>query len=494
MAGPWLAAALWLGAQAGCSTPGVAVGVSAAVPPTHVVVILADDLGWGDVQGTSEQSHIATPHLSKLAADGLRFTDAHSPSAVCTPTRYGLLTGRYAWRTRIKQGVLGGRSPALIEPDRETIASLLVTAGYRTSGAGKWHLGLQEMGPTDYSRELRPGPTTVGFQRWWGIPASLDMAPYLYFEDDRALAQPTEKIAASRQARQGGAGFWRGGAIAPGFRHDQVLPDTAARVVSEIEQHHQRFDGTPLFLYVPLSAPHTPWLPSDRFDDVKGAGVYGQFVAEVDAAVGQIVAALQRTGMADDTLLIFTSDNGAHWTEEDLRRFPHRANGPWRGQKADIHEGGHRVPLLIRWPRRIDESRNGSSDASLVGLTDLMPTIAEAAGVELPEQAAPDGISFLSTIVDGTTGPRESIVHHSLQGMFALRRGPWKWIEGLGSGGFTEPRRKKPQPDGPTGQLYHLVEDPSEQVNRALQEPEVVDRLRQELDRIRKNEPRRRGN
>ncbi len=491
-----LSLALLLCLLLGCAGGGQdrSAGPGSAKGAPHVVVILADDLGWGDLHGTTADSLIATPNLNRLADEGIRFTDAHSPSSVCTPTRYGLLTGRYAWRTRIKQGVLGGRSPALIASTRDTIPSLLASAGYRTSGAGKWHLGLQEKGPTDYSEPLVPGPTTVGFQRWWGIPASLDMAPYLYFEDDMALQQPTDKIAASGQARHGGGGFWRAGAIAPGFRHDQVLPDTAARAVSEIERHHRQEAAVPLFLYIPLSAPHTPWLPSDRFDQQQAAGVYGRFVAHVDAVVGEVLDALDRTGMADNTLLFFTSDNGAHWTPQDLKNFEHRANGHWRGQKADIHEGGHRVPLLVRWPDRIGAARLGQNDDSLVGLTDLMPTIAEAAGVELPEQAAPDGISFLSTIVDGTTGPRKSIVHHSLQGMFALRRGPWKWIDGLGSGGFTEPRRKKPQPGGPTGQLYHLVEDSSEQVNRALQEPEVVDRLRQELDRIRKNEPRRRGN
>ncbi|MDE0957500.1 MAG: arylsulfatase [Planctomycetota bacterium] len=473
----------------GCSTTGSHPTNDAApkkIPERpHIVVILADDLGWGDLAGSTEQSRIATPQLARLAAEGVRFTDAHSPSAVCTPTRYGLLTGRYAWRSSMKQGVLGGRSPALIEPTRVTLPALLQEAGYRTSGAGKWHLGLQAQGSTDYSLPLVPGPTTAGFQRWWGIPASLDMAPYLYFEDDQALAQPTEKIEASGQARHGGKGFWRGGAIAPGFRHDQVLPDTAARAVTEIERHHQLATTDPLFLYVALSAPHTPWLPSRNFQGNEGAGVYGSFVADVDAVVGEILDALDRTSMADDTLLFFTSDNGAHWTPDDEKKYPHRANGAWRGQKADIHEGGHRVPLLVRWPRRIDGQRLGQSDASLVGLTDLMPTIAEAVGAPIPPGAAPDGISFLDAILNGDAGQRQSIVHHSLHGMFAIRSGEWKWIEGLGSGGFTRPRQVKPEPGEPSGQLYHLREDPSEQVNRAAREPAVVERLQRQLDAVR---------
>ncbi|HIG05608.1 MAG TPA: hypothetical protein EYQ08_07750 [Planctomycetes bacterium] len=473
----------------GCSTTGSHSTDDAApekIPERpHVVVILADDLGWGDLAGSTEQSRIATPQLARLAAEGVRFTDAHSPSAVCTPTRYGLLTGRYAWRSSMKQGVLGGRSPALIEPTRVTLPAVMQAAGYRTSGAGKWHLGLQAQGSTDYSLPLVPGPTTAGFQRWWGIPASLDMAPYLYFEDDHALAQPTEKIEASGQARHGGKGFWRGGAIAPGFRHDQVLPDTAARAVAEIERHHQLDTTDPLFLYVALSAPHTPWLPARNYQGNEGAGVYGSFVAHVDAVVGEILDALDRTSMADDTLLFFTSDNGAHWTPDDEKKYPHRANGAWRGQKADIHEGGHRVPLLVRWPRRLDGQRLGQSDSSLVGLTDLMPTIAEAVGAPIPLGAAPDGISFLDAILNGDTGQRQSIIHHSLHGMFAIRSGAWKWIEGLGSGGFTRPRQLKPQPGEPSGQLYHLREDPSEQVNRAAGEPAVVERLQRQLDAVR---------
>ena len=475
----------WLPLVVGCS--GLAARQPQAVPAPNIIVILADDLGSGDLADTTARSLIPTPNLARIAAEGLRFTDAHSPSAVCTPTRYGLLTGRYAWRTHMRQGVLGGRSPALIETTRPTLPSILAAAGYRTSGAGKWHLGLQSSGPTDYSKPLVPGPTSAGFERWWGIPASLDMAPYLYFEDARAVAQPTEKIQGSAQARKGGRGFWRGGAIAPGFRHEHVLPDTASRAVAEIERHHKLQPVEPLFLYVALSAPHTPWMPAKRFQTVEGAGVYGQFVAHVDAVVGEILDALDRTGMTDDTLLVFTSDNGAHWTASDRQQFAHRANGLWRGQKADIHEGGHRVPLLVRWPDRIGESRRGESNDTLIGLTDLLPTLVAAAGIEVPAGAAPDGISFLPTIVAGADGLRESIVHHSLDGMFAFRQGPWKWIEGLGSGGFTAPKRIQPS-DGPSGQLYHLEDDPGELNNLATTHAEVAERLQRQLDQVRLRE------
>ncbi|MGE4618318.1 MAG: arylsulfatase [Planctomycetota bacterium] len=455
-----------------------------AASPPHIVVILADDLGWGDLAAAGPDSLLPTPSLERIAAGGIRCTDAHSPSSVCTPTRYGLLTGRYAWRTSLRSGVLGGRSPALISSDRATLPSVLADIGYRTSGIGKWHLGLQEKGPTNYSKPLVPGPSTVGFQRWWGIPASLDMEPYLYFEDDHAVQLPTEKIKLSHPARGGGEGFWRAGAIAPGFHHADVLPDIGQRAVSEIEHHHQQHPDEPMFLYVALSAPHTPWLPGDPFNEVEGAGVYGAFVAHVDAVVGEIDAALDRNDMAEQTLLIVTSDNGAHWTPADVKKFPHRANGPWRGQKADIHEGGHRVPFLMRWPDRIASSRQGKQYDGLICLTDLLPTLAKAAGMSLPKEVAPDGFDLLSSITKGDPSRRRSIVHHSLDGMFAVRQGPWKWIEGRGSGGFTAPKRVKDS-TGPVGQLYHLGNDPKEKVNLADSHPDVVADLQAELDRIR---------
>jgi len=473
---------LMFGCALGCQGIAIQRQDSSAAP--HIVLILADDLGWGDPAGAGPDSLLETPSLDRIAAEGVRCTDAHSPSSVCTPTRYGVLTGRYAWRTRLRSGVLMGRSRALIESDRTTLPSLLAAAGYRTSGVGKWHLGLQEKGPTDYTKPLIPGPNTVGFQRFWGIPASLDMEPYLYFEDHQVVQAATEKTKASRSVRHGGAGFWRAGPIAPDFRHADVLPDIGQRAVSEIERHHRVHPDEPLFLYVALSAPHTPWLPDSQFDALEAAGVYGAFVAHVDAVVGEIDDALRRTRMQSRTLLVFTSDNGAHWTPADREKYPHRANGPWRGQKADIHEGGHRVPFLMRWPGEIAGARQGQLCDALICLTDLLPTLASAAGVTLTEAVAPDGIDQLPAITRGATPTRTSIVHHSVDGMYAIRQGPWKWIEGLGSGGFTAPRRIKAE-GGPSGQLYHLHDDPAEQVNLASSHPEVVEMMQAELDRIR---------
>jgi len=465
--------------------------ILAAVPraqeasPPHVVLILADDLGIGDLGSYNPASKIPTPRLDRVAAEGMRLLDMHSPSAVCTPTRYGVLTGRYCWRTRLKRGVLNGYSPALIEPGRATIASMLRARGYATACIGKWHLGLGSAKRTDYSAPLRPGPVTVGFDRFHGIPASLDMVPYVYVDDDRVVEAPTATVEKSGHRRQGGGGFWRGGATAPSFRHADVLPVAAERAEAWIEQHAR--GDQPLFLYMPLSAPHTPWLPSEELRGKSDAGYYGDFVAMVDSVVGRIDDALQRAGIAQDTLLVVTSDNGAHWPRADIAHYQHRANGPYRGQKADIWEGGHRVPFVARWPGRIAP---GSTDDETACLTDLLATTAALVSCEVPEGAGEDSHDLSPVLLgEERDGPiRESTIHHSLHGMFAIRVGRWKLIEGRGSGGFTNPRRiaEEDLAEGePRGQLYDLIADPAESDNRFNDEPEVVARLMSILERSR---------
>lgn len=452
--------------------------VCAQLPaPPHVVLILADDLGIGDLGCYNAESRVPTPRLDRIAAEGMALLDMHSPSGVCTPTRYGVLTGRYCWRSRLKRGVLQGYSPALIEADRVTLASLLRERGYATACIGKWHLGLGSGKRTDYAEPLRPGPVTVGFDHFFGIPASLDMVPYVFVEDDRVVEAPTAKVEKSGHRRQDGGGFWRGGATAPSFRHADVLPVLAERAEAWIDQHAG--GDKPLFLYMPLSAPHTPWLPSEEFQGKSSAGYYGDFVAMVDSVVGRVDDALQRAGIRDDTLLLVTSDNGAHWPRADIARYGHRANGPYRGQKADIWEGGHRVPFLARWPGRIAP---GSSDAETGCLTDLLATIAAAVGGEVPDGAGEDSFDLLPVLLgEDRDGPiREATVHHSMSGMFAIRQGKWKLIVGRGSGGFTKPRQVRVEQlaeGDPRGQLYDLDEDPAESKNLWNEEPEVVSRL-----------------
>ena len=466
-----------------CMVSSCAPLLNEADAPPNIVLILADDMGYGDPGSYNPDSKIPTPHIDRIAHEGIRLTDAHSPSAVCTPTRYGLLTGRYAWRTRLKSGVLWGYSTNLIDTSRVTVASLLQEAGYYTGGVGKWHLGLGVGDSTDYSAALSPGPLEHGFDYYYGIPASLDMQPYVYFENDHVVEAPTDEVAFSAHRRQEGGGFWRAGPIAPGFEHVDVLPDLSEKAVAFIESRAEQRD-TPFFLYYPLSAPHTPWLPTDEFRGKSGAGYYGDFAVQVDWAVGQVLDALDRTALDQETLVIFTSDNGAHWYPDDIDTFGHSANGHLRGQKADIWEGGHRVPFVARWPGHIPA---GAVSDETTTHTDLLATLVSAAGGKKPTRGGEDSYDMLQVLKGNAPADpiRAFTIHHSLDGMFAIRAGDWKLIEGLGSGGFTRPQRIEAESDGPLGQLYNLREDPSERTNMYLERPDVVDRLQALLDQQR---------
>ena len=473
----------------------------AAEQPPNIVFILADDLGSGDLGCYNPDSKTATPAIDELAAEGMMFRDAHTPSSVCSPTRYGVLTGRYAWRSRLKSGVLWGYSRSLIRPERTTVASFLKTQDYATACVGKWHLGFQapdlnapDLPPAnkviagddphavDYSKPLTPGPTTVGFDYFFGIPASLDMDPYVFVENDRPLEQPTETVAASKHRRQEGGGFWRAGPVAPSFQHVDVLPEVAKRATAWIDKQTAE---QPFFLYLPLNAPHTPWVPTDEFRGRSAAGYYGDFVMQVDAVVGAVVRALEQGGHAENTLIIVTSDNGSHWPVGDVKKWGHAANLHYRGQKADVWEGGHRVPFIAAWPGHIAP---GTVSDETICLTDLLATVAAINDVLLPMDAGEDSFSILPVLLgEKREHPiRDATVHHSVDGTFAIRSGDWKLIPGnLGSGGFTKPRRVEPKPDGPQGQLYNLADDPSEQHNVWAEHPDMVLLLSAELAKIR---------
>ena len=449
-----------------------AFGADSARPP-NIVLILADDMGYGDPGCYNAESKMRTPRIDQLAGEGMRFTDAHTPSSVCSPTRYGLLTGRYAWRGKLKSGVLNGYSPALIEPGRLTLASLLKQQGYRTACVGKWHLGFGDQQPVDYRETLSPGPNSVGFDESFVLPASLDMPPYVFVENQRATPFPSDNIAGSEMRRYGGNGFWREGAIAPGFTHLATLPTLAERAIGFIGRQSR---DQPFFLYFPLTAPHTPWMPTEEFRGKSQVGYYGDFMAQVDATVGKVLDALEQHKLAENTLVIFTSDNGAHWLPSDIEQWGHRANANWRGQKADVYEGGHRVPFIVRWPGVV--APRSQSDETIC-LTDVMSTAAAIVGHKLPPDAGEDSFSFLP-VLEGRKQAipvREAIVHHSSDGTFVIRQGSWKLATKLGSHGFSEPRVVEPEPGGPQGQLYHLGEDSAESRNRWLEQPAVVARL-----------------
>jgi arylsulfatase A len=442
----------------------------------NIVVVLCDDLGYGDVGIFNPEAKVATPRMDALAREGMRFIDAHSPSSLCTPTRYGVLTGRYCWRSKLKQGVLGGYSPALIEPGRETIASMLKKQGYRTGGFGKWHLGLGTAEKTDYSKPFSPSPLDFGFDEYFGIPASLDMPPYVFVNGNRVQEQPTATIGDNGEVRRGP--FWRGGPIGPGFRMEDVVPKCTDRACQFIDASAKA--GKPFFAYVPYSGPHTPWVPSKPYQKKSKAGLYGDFVSEIDASIGRIADQLKASGVAANTLLIVTSDNGAPWEKRDADEAAgHWADAPWRGQKSDIQEGGHRVPFIARWPAKV---KAGKVSSQLLCHTDLFATVAELVGVTLTAGMAEDSYSFAPVLLGAGKSRRQAVAHHAGNGMFSIRSGEWKLVLGRGSGGFTAPVKVTPGPGEPAGELYQLKDDPHEDRNLYAEKPEVVKRLTALLD------------
>ncbi len=446
----------------------------------NIVLILCDDLGQGDLGCYNAASKTPTPHMDALAKQGMRFTDMHTPSSVCTPTRYGLLTGRYCWRSKLKSGVLGGYSPALIEADRLTLPAMLQKAGYRTGGFGKWHLGLGSNPKVDFAAPFKPSPLDFGFDEYFGIPASLDMDPYVWIANDRAEKEPTGTIGNSKHRREGGGGFWRGGGIAPGFKHIDVLPRITEKAIDYIDRCAKANEGDaaakPFFAYVPLTSPHTPWMPTDEWMKTSKVGYYGAFVSMTDDAIGRIVAALERNKISHNTLVIVTSDNGSHWPVDDVHQWDHKANGDWRGQKSDVHEGGHRVPFIVRWPGKV---KAGSVSGQTGCLTDMIATLAQVAGRKLPAGAGEDSFDLSPALLgtDGGKPIRPAVVHHSGSGLFAIRSGEWKLIMGLGTGGFTKPANVKAKEGDPAGQLYNLATDPGETKNVYKENPDVVKRL-----------------
>lgn len=495
---------------------GMSASLAAAAAPPNIIVILADDLGFGDVSCNNPQSKIQTPHVDRLAKEGMRFTDAHTPSAVCTPTRYGLLTGRYSWRTRLKSGVLDGFSPPLIEADRVTVASFLKQQGYTTCCVGKWHLGLQwtkkdgtpesaDRGDAgvrngmdiDYTRPFAGGPIAVGFDHYFGISASLNMPPFCFLQDDRPLHLPTMH---QERMRDDNFAATDEGMRSPDFTNMAVMPRFAGEAVAFIEKQAAQAEKRPFFLYTPLSSPHLPVVTNQEYLGKSSAGKYGDFVVETDAFVGAVLETLDRTGLADNTLVLFTSDNGGlyhYWEAKEaddvkhykitgrgahIREFGHQGNAHLRGTKADIWEGGHRVPFVVRWPGK---AAAGSVSDALVVLTDLLATTAGIVGVDLPAGAGPDSQSILPALLEGKP-VREQAVHHSMAGVFAIRQGPWKLVHDFrGSGGFSKPKQLDPAVEGgPRGQLYDLETDPSETRNVYAEHPDIVERLTQLLKSI----------
>ncbi len=471
-----------------------------ASEPPNIVYILADDLGYGDLGCYNTESKIPTPRLDQFATQGMRFTDAHSPSSVCTPTRYALLTGRYAWRTRLQRNVLGPWDKPLIAADRLTVGKLLQQRGYETACVGKWHLGQNyvtsdgkpviggiknALSNVDFTKPISDGPIARGFDHYFGTIVP-NYPPYCFIEDDRTVGVPSVPMT--------GANFNIPGPTVPGWKLEDILLQLTSHAVQWIEERAQT--KKPFFLYFSLTSPHYPVVPAPEFVGKTKVGAYGDFVHQTDWSIGQVLDALDRAGFADNTLVVFTSDNGAEITGEvepgaydRVQQFAHWSSGELRGAKRDAWEGGHRVPFIARWPGKIKAS---TTSDEIVCHVDFMATIAAILGQQLPDNAAEDSVSILPVLLGQQLNApiREATVHHSARGKFAIRQGDWVLIDapsGDDNGANGEPLWLKAHrgysAHSHAGELFNVREDLSQRHNRYTDQPELVSRLKKLLEK-----------
>jgi len=493
---------------------GVALSVPAASAEPNIVVIFADDLGYGDL-GCYGGQHVKTPNIDRLASQGRRFTDAHSASAVCTPSRYALLTGRYPARRDDLWGPVMLRSPLVVSPDRLTVADVAKQAGYATACIGKWHLGFGQQAPTDWNKPLRPGPLELGFDYYFGVPVVNSHPPFVYVEDHYVVGLvDDDPLVYGRQAEtrmfdeKMGINVIGGAKAAhAAYDDEQVGTKLTKKAVEWIRQHRD----APFFLYLATTNIHHPFTPAPRFQGTSRAGRYGDFIHELDWIVGQITAALDKIGAADNTLVIFTSDNGGMLNRggQAAWRAGHRLNGNLLGFKFDAWEGGHRIPFIARWPGRIEA---GSESDALISNVDLLATVAAITNHDLGPDQGPDSFNLLPAM---TGEPGTEIRDHLLisprkSTHLALRQGDWVYIGARGAGGFTgrnvgdhllggaaahrftkhvnsDIENGRIKADAPDAQLYNLRDDPRQRVNVIRQHPEVAAAMRAELERIKTN-------
>jgi len=470
----------------------------------NIVLVLTDDQGYGDLACQNPKSKIPTPNLDRLATQSVRFTDAHAPTAVCTPTRYAILTGRYCWRSWLKKGVLGPYGKPVIEAGRLTVPAMLKQVGYKTACIGKWHLGWQwptadgnpaaatgkestvpgggaakkqAGGKIDFTKPIAEGPTTRGFDTYFGTDVP-NYPPYCFIENDRTLGIPT--------IPKPNTMFGNPGLMLEGWDLVQILPTLTKKAVAYVETAAKTPDK-PFFLYFPLTSPHTPIVPAPEFKGKSGAGDYGDWVYQTDWTVGQVLETIDRCGLADNTLVIFTSDNGPENSAYAcIREFGHYSMGDFRGLKRDTWEGGHRVPFMARWPGRI---KPGTTSSETVCHVDLMATLAALLGIRLPEDAAEDSYNILPALLGERLDKpiREAVVHHSCNGKFAIRQGNWVFIDAPTGGDNKEPDWLKEErgyePHSHPGELYDLSQDLSERRNLYGEHPEIVQRLKALLEK-----------
>ncbi len=483
-----------------CASTLLAATASVSAAPPNIVYILADDLGYGDVGCYNPVSKIPTPNLDRLAKEGMRFTDAHAPTAICSPTRYALLTGRYAWRSRLQRGVVGLWGAPIIDADRLTVGEFLRRNGYATACIGKWHLGFAwpttdgrppRSGPrlplsnVDFTKPIKNGPTTRGFDTYFGVDIAC-YPPFCFIEDDHTVGIPSVPNTPNIN---------RIGPMVPGWKFEEIMPTITRRAVDYITAAVGTEPRRPFFLFFSLTAPHYPVVPTARFRGKSGAGNYGDFVMELDWSVGQVLDAIKRAGIDDNTIVIFTSDNGPEITGEvrvgaydRAQKYGHYSMGPLRGIKRDTYEGGHRVPFLARWPGKIPA---GSVNDEPVSQVDFFATAAALSGAKIPPTAAEDSFNILPALLGEPHAQpiRPPLVLTSGSGHFAIRDGKWILIDapagdtnGLLSGGRgeTEWFRKDRgyEVNDQAGELYDLEKDPAQRHNLYAENPEKVRELR----------------
>ncbi|MAR13753.1 MAG: arylsulfatase [Blastopirellula sp.] len=456
----------------------------------NLVLIMADDMGYGDASCLNPAAKFRTPHIDRLAREGVSFTDGHCSDTVCTPSRYGLLTGRYSWRTTLKRGVFGAEKPCLIADTRWTLASLLRTRGYQTGMVGKWHLGMDfpgEVGHRDWTQPTRDMPLDKGFDYYYGIPASMNYGVLAWFEGRHAKVPPTlytakkpnalaiadyrikppyQDTAEDTEIVLGKPGM----EVAPDFVDSECLTRFTDQAIAWLKRASSDPEGRPFFLYLPYTSPHKPVIPIKPFRGQGEAGAYGEFMIETDHHVGRVLDFLDQAKLTENTLVVFTSDNGPETTwKERKARFQHASNGPYRDGKRSVYEGGHRVPFIVRWPAGIRQP--GRVWEGTVCQTDLLATLAEITGVPLPENAGEDSQSFAVALQnpDAPSPTRKPLMHHAANGRFAIRSGEWKLILPFGK---------------QSAELYHLASDPAERRNVLAQQPNIARQLEQQATEI----------
>lgn len=495
--------ALIIAALTWCCLP-----VVAEMTRPNIVILYADDMGYGDLGANNPESKIPTPHLDRLAAQGMRFTDGHSSSGICTPSRYALLSGRFHWRKF--HGIVGAFGPPSFDDEERTLPELLKSKGYRTACIGKWHLGwnwndikrpdakpgkggnnnnpVYAPDAFDWSKPISGGPLSHGFDYYFGDDVP-NFPPYAWFENDRVITVPSENLRITPETKEG---HWeaRDGPMTPDWDFYQVVPKLGQRAVEWVAE--QKGKEGPFFLYVPFNSPHAPIVPNKEFDGTSQANGYGDFMVQTDSICGDILKAIDDNGFADNTLVIFTADNGAEaYCIDRIETFEHSSSGPFRGMKRDIYEGGHHVPFVVRWPGKV---KPGSVNDGIISQIDIMATLAAAAGIEVPTNTAHDSFNQLPTLLGNESSARTEIVHNTFRGAYAVRRGDWILIARKGARGqHAGAHRQVPKwyderfgytmSDTP-GELFNLKEDPSQKKNLYAAKSEKVAELTALLKQI----------